>query len=104
MRSRRERLFEQQRGLCHWCKQPMTLRRKGNQTPPVNFATFEHVIRRADGGGNGDDNVVLACRKCNNERHSDPHLRKPKGSVKAHKSARRQSERREMMVRIFGED
>ncbi len=32
------------------------------------YATWEHVIRAADGGTNYKDNVALACRICNNLR------------------------------------
>jgi 5-methylcytosine-specific restriction endonuclease McrA len=35
-----------------------------------NYPTKDHVIRRADGGTSELDNLVVACRKCNNERHS----------------------------------
>lgn len=47
----------------------MTLVLRSNGTPPKNYATFEHLVRRADGGVGLPNNVVLACRTCNNERH-----------------------------------
>jgi len=30
-----------------------------------NSATIEHLQRKADGGGNCKNNLVLACRDCN---------------------------------------
>jgi 5-methylcytosine-specific restriction endonuclease McrA len=32
------------------------------------MATREHLIRRADGGPNTSDNVVIACQECNSTR------------------------------------
>lgn len=42
---------------------------RANGTPPKHFATFEHLVRRCEGGAGIPNNVVLACRVCNNERH-----------------------------------
>jgi CRISPR/Cas system Type II protein with McrA/HNH and RuvC-like nuclease domain len=30
-----------------------------------NFATLDHVVPKVWGGGDGEDNLVYACRKCN---------------------------------------
>lgn len=35
-----------------------------------NFATIEHLRRRADGGKDHQDNLALACRQCNEGRGS----------------------------------
>jgi hypothetical protein len=64
----RQRLFDQQRSLCHWCQKPMKLKHRPNGMPTRDFATFEHVKRRRDGGHMGEGNVVLAHYKCNRRR------------------------------------
>lgn len=69
---RRRVKFERQDGRCWWCGERMTLERGKAKVVPANFATFEHLVRRADGGAGMPDNVVLACRVCNNERHNRP--------------------------------
>lgn len=53
--------------LCHWCKNlcDPTLSSTADRYP-----TRDHLIRQADGGSNRLENLVLACRKCNNGRHS----------------------------------
>jgi hypothetical protein len=38
--------------------------------PARNFATFEHVKRRVDGGDTVPENVVLAHRSCNNKKNA----------------------------------
>lgn len=64
---RRARLFFKQRGLCYWCSRQMTTERP-NPKPAPNYATFEHLMPRSRGGKSNYDNVVLACRSCNNHR------------------------------------
>src|ERR1700735_4267822 len=61
----REKLYEQQSGLCHWGNGKMSLNQKKNGQPARDFATFEHLIRRQQGGPFNTDNIVLAHRKCN---------------------------------------
>jgi 5-methylcytosine-specific restriction endonuclease McrA len=78
---RRKRKFERQGGLCHWCKQPMTLemyRRPQGAKPPRNYASFEHLQRRRDGGSGKHNNVVLACSRCNSSRDQGVQISKPK--------------------------
>lgn len=69
---RRAYKFRRQHGRCHWCNGLMTLTftrgPDGHPNLPGNFATFEHLHRRRDGGVGKPHNVVLACRKCNGER------------------------------------
>lgn len=65
---RRRRKFLKQGGACWWCSRQMTLARNSDGTIPKRFATFEHIVRRVDGGVGLPNNIVLACRKCNNER------------------------------------
>ena len=55
----REAAYDQQGGLCYWCKAPMT------QTG----ATQDHLVRLADGGKHVQSNIVAACKPCNTSRH-----------------------------------
>jgi 5-methylcytosine-specific restriction endonuclease McrA len=97
---RRRRKFERQGGICHWCKQPMTLARSSQRSgsQPSNFATFEHLQRKRDGGGGKPHNVVLACRKCNNLRErGQPGHHIPK---KAENLAAIRSSKDELMTKL----
>jgi len=65
----RRRLFDQQGGLCVWCRKPMRLdNRRRNGMPARDFATFEHLTRRRDGGKDGEGNCALSHAKCNRAR------------------------------------
>jgi 5-methylcytosine-specific restriction endonuclease McrA len=62
----RVKLLQRDGRHCHWCGSRMKW--------PVGKSwhdemTFEHLVRRADGGHNGVVNLRLACRRCNNDRH-----------------------------------
>lgn len=61
-------LFVAQGGCCIWCGGEMTFRRLKNGAPARDFATFEHLERRRDGGRDSSGNLVLAHRKCNRKR------------------------------------
>lgn len=61
--ARRAKLFKQQRGKCHWCAGPMTLER--SLVAKQDYATFEHLTPRSEGGSSDDCNVVLVHHKCN---------------------------------------
>src|SRR5690242_11435723 len=69
---RRKRKFAMQGGRCYWCNGQMTLNFKrgtdGQPNVPRNYATFEHIHRRRDGGAGRPNNIVLACKWCNNRR------------------------------------
>lgn len=52
-------LFKRQKGLCKYCRSAMS---KGEG--PYE-ATIDHVVPISRGGRNSRDNVVLACRSCN---------------------------------------
>lgn len=68
-------LWDRHEGRCYYCAcktfhwerpqdMPDRRRRIVVRTQPERRATREHLVRRADGGGNGP-NIVLACAFCN---------------------------------------
>lgn len=50
-----ERLMYLQGGCCFFCGQPI----------PAGEASIEHLLAKANGGGNGDDNCVACCKTLN---------------------------------------
>lgn len=60
---RKLHLFKRQKGKCHWCKRQMNHR----HLDPLS-ATLDHVIPRADGGMGILENLVVACKECNERR------------------------------------
>lgn len=54
-RRKKNRLLTEQQCRCCYCAEPIT----------VDSGTFDHVTARADGGGDGVENMVLACYDCN---------------------------------------
>lgn len=60
------RLLERDGPLCHWCQRKTD---PGLRSSSRLYPTLDHVVRRADGGSNDMSNLVIACRRCNNERH-----------------------------------
>src|ERR1700720_2915247 len=72
-RRHRERLFREQEGKCHWCRQqmemePLKVTPSGKIKHNKAFATFEHLIPLEEGGVTGIVNRVLAHGSCNNNR------------------------------------
>lgn len=63
--TRRERLWREAAGLCHWCKRDTRL----INSPLPDQATVDHVIPRCRGGSDTLDNVVNACYECNQQRN-----------------------------------
>ncbi len=59
-------LWSEQGGLCFYCDVPTTLPTESNPIPTT--ATVEHLTRKADGGTNDPDNLVMACSRCNSTR------------------------------------
>jgi 5-methylcytosine-specific restriction endonuclease McrA len=60
---------------CHWCGEWMTWSRakeRKGRTP--TDLTIDHVQPLAKGGSNRDDNLVLACRDCNEDRGLEDYL------------------------------
>lgn len=67
----KERLVKEQDGLCHWCSRPFgqVPDDEEDRRPAAWLPTFEHLIRFKDGGVDGPPNLVVAHRKCNEDRN-----------------------------------
>ena len=66
LRRIRRALFEVQGGLCYYCGRRMSRRRpRPGERNPDEMATIDHLIPRFAGGTNDKDNLVVACRACN---------------------------------------
>jgi 5-methylcytosine-specific restriction endonuclease McrA len=73
LRALRAAACRKQNNLCYWCKQQMTFADSNHPT----FATADHhPIPKHNGGKTKPDNIIAACRQCNNGRH--PELNKTK--------------------------
>jgi len=59
-------LLKRDGDLCYWCQKPILFH---IETTHPESCTIEHLQRRSDGGTNSLDNLVLAHKVCNNERH-----------------------------------
>lgn len=57
-KKRKLALYQAQKGRCQYCGNAFLL----------HELTFDHVIRKKDGGGNNIENLVLACSFCNTYR------------------------------------
>lgn len=68
-RAKREKLFAQQDGKCHWCSKPMLLTR--DRIPGPLSATFEHIQPRSKGGKSWTGNVVVLAHLTCNARRAD---------------------------------
>ncbi len=60
-RIKREKLFIKQGGFCYYCLEPMVMSVPNH---PMR-GTLDHVKPRSAGGANSQDNLVLACLRCN---------------------------------------
>lgn len=71
-RNKKNRIYVRDNGHCHYCARlcrPFST--DGKQSK--DSATLDHVQTRAAGGGNADQNLVLACFECNNVRSCIPY-------------------------------
>lgn len=66
----RKRMYKRQKGLCWICGERMAISTSQAQSPM--FATFDHLLPKAQGGGNTQDNLKLAHQKCNMMRSDLP--------------------------------
>lgn len=79
-RTIKDRLYIAQAGRCCYCDEVMLpfgvisqarwsrLYGISRRQARARSASIEHLVRRADGGGNGVDNLALACTACNSKR------------------------------------
>jgi len=67
LQSTRDRAFQQQGGLCHYCSLPMW--QTGDVGPGPMRCTAEHLTARCSGGNNRASNIVAAHAFCNGRRH-----------------------------------
>lgn len=66
---RRNKLYQEQDGLCHWCKKDM---RDDVPEDHPDRVTLDHVMPISKGGTNDLSNLVAACFACNQERKNVP--------------------------------
>lgn len=55
LKRKKHRLYILQKGQCAYCSNAF----------PIQRLTFDHVIRKREGGNNHISNLVLACYPCN---------------------------------------
>lgn len=73
LRIKRLAAHRRQGGLCFWCGRSIRGHiREAKDHPEHSFSTVEHLIPRCRGGRNTNENIVSACRKCNNDRGNMP--------------------------------
>lgn len=56
----REMLLKKQSGVCFYCRKPLLL----------EDATIDHITPKSKGGSYALENLVAACRPCNQEKGS----------------------------------
>lgn len=63
----RDILFDEQGGLCYYCKRPMIKRwiHVDGAPTPNDIATLDHKVPRSKGGKNRIENKCAACNTCN---------------------------------------
>lgn len=78
LKYKRARAFKSQNGKCFYCQIPMWLTNVTDQFFRSRISakamshircTAEHVKALSDGGSDANDNLVAACRFCNETRH-----------------------------------
>lgn len=70
-KSKKNRIYTRDGGFCHYCS--VKCHPFGNESTHKHRATLDHVQTRMTGGGNADENLVLACFRCNNTRSCVPY-------------------------------
>ena len=75
IRKRREKLWNEEGGKCHWCSRETSLPPKGEAKviPTPDLATLDHLRTRLDKNRqepnvNNEQRTLLACWQCNNLR------------------------------------
>lgn len=69
---RKVRIFNKQKGLCHWCNKPMLLLfgEEANQCQSPRRFTADHIYPRGDSRRQTIGGRVGACYECNHNRGS----------------------------------
>jgi hypothetical protein len=78
MHAYRKDLYEQQCGVCHWCKGQMVFRERCPPGENVGkVATFEHLEDSFSPTGRNSlpETIVLSCSDCNNLRNKEREVR-----------------------------
>lgn len=73
---RRLRIFNRDKGICHWCKQPTVWCPNDTWQSKRRMATVDHLVNKAqakemgitEAERNTEKRLVLACRHCNSGR------------------------------------
>lgn len=63
----RNRLVQRDGPGCRWCG-CLTYERGSNPERRGDARTSDHVVPKSRGGSNRDDNLVIACHRCNQAR------------------------------------
>jgi 5-methylcytosine-specific restriction endonuclease McrA len=63
-------MYKHQKGLCWICGEHMAI--SDSRAGSENFATFDHLLPKAQGGTRAQTNLKLAHQKCNNLRGDLP--------------------------------
>lgn len=87
--AKRQRLWVEQDGKCHYCDSETILPKQGTKIPSKLLATLDHIITQAEGGTDSLRNMVIACASCNNKRGDLPydyflHLMRSPEAMAAH--------------------
>lgn len=77
--SKRELLWLREGKLCYWCRKPTRYTRKKSNA--WDMATLDHILPRYKGGTRDENNLVSACRLCNNRRNYEDALGLLDGSL-----------------------
>ena len=56
--NKKNRIYQMDKGYCQYCFKKLT----------YEESTIDHILPKNKGGGNGRDNLVLACQPCNQEK------------------------------------
>lgn len=71
-RSHARRIYERDEGVCQICHEPV--RFGGQYDTPFDLGpksgAVDHIIPRARGGQNDDENLRLLCKSCNSSRQA----------------------------------
>ena len=62
---KRERIAKRQKNRCYWCGEQMS-----RQHLHARQCTLDHIKPKSKGGGGNVENLVAACRTCNESRGS----------------------------------